>query len=211
MTHTVYCLAKHPDKLAALIAEIDENVDAAQDISRYDQLRRLPYLRACIDESMRLRPALSAGMQRENPVQGATIAGNHIPGNVFVSVPAFVSHRNPAIYPDPESFIPERWLGECGKELQRYNMAFSAGGRVCIGKNIAYIELSMALAALVRRYTFALPSEDWKVQWEEHFNMWPTALPLVLRRRAKNIPADLDLVKPQEETMEQGTTVAGRT
>lgn len=101
----------------------------------------------------------------------------------MVSIPAFTAHRDPSIFPQPDAFYPERWLGDGGKAFQKHILTFSAGGRVCIGKNITLLEQSMLIAAMVRRYDFALPSPGWVMQWEEHFNMWPRSLPLVFRQR----------------------------
>lgn len=102
----------------------------------------------------------------------------------MVSIPAFTAHRDPAVFTSPAVYLPERWLGEAGKQLHKYTLTFSAGGRVCIGKNITMLEQSLLVAAVVRKYDFELPSSDWKMQWEEHFNMWPKALPLVFRPRS---------------------------
>lgn len=48
--------------------------------------------------------------------------------------------RNPEVFPSPENFIPERWLGESGKELEKWNVAFSKGSRQCLGMRYVYIE-----------------------------------------------------------------------
>ncbi|KAK3076034.1 hypothetical protein LTR53_000079 [Teratosphaeriaceae sp. CCFEE 6253] len=183
LTQVMHCLAKQPTALKKLRAEVDGAVEDTSSGPMYSQVRSLPYLRACLDEAMRLRPALTAGQQRETPPEGMTIAGEWVPGGVFVSVPAYVAHRDPVVFPEPEEFRPERWLGESGKLSQRYSLTFSQGGRVCIGKNITYIEQTMLVAAMVRRYNFVLPYEPWEVEWEEYFNLYPKSLPLRLSRR----------------------------
>lgn len=63
-----------------------------------------------------------------------------IPGNTTVLISPYVAHRNQRVFPDPESFNPERWLGESGKSLQQYFILFSTGARGCIGRNISYLE-----------------------------------------------------------------------
>ena len=61
---------------------------------------------------------------------------------------------DPAIFPDPERFDPERWLQE--KRLDKYLTNFSKGTRGCVGINLAYAELYLALAGVFRRFDFEL-------------------------------------------------------
>ena len=93
------------------------------------------------------------------------------------------SSSRPLHFPRSRFIQPERWLGEEAKNFQKYILTFSAGGRVCIGKNITYLEQSLLVAALVRRYDFELPSQAWKMEWEEYFNSWPKQLPVRFTRR----------------------------
>ncbi|KAF4463023.1 cytochrome P450 oxidoreductase, partial [Fusarium albosuccineum] len=71
---------------------------------------------------------------------------------------ALVAHRDESIYHEADKFIPERFLGDKGKELQSYLITFSAGARGCIGRNISYLEQAVLLASVVHRYEFALPA-----------------------------------------------------
>jgi cytochrome P450 len=181
----MYCLAKHPEKLSKLRDELADALpnNSGTDVPSYQQVRDLPYLRACLDEAMRLRPSLSPGLQRETPAEGVAIDGEWIPGNTMVSVSPFIAHRDPNVFPNPTSFVPERWLEEKSKDFSKYILTFSAGGRICIGKNIAYLEQTLLVAAVVRKYDFLLPSFAWQMGWEEYFNTWPKSLPLVFSYR----------------------------
>lgn len=81
----MYCLAKNPEKLAVLRKELDAALGGSEDDMGHDnisyaQVRGLPYLKACLDESMRLRPALSAGQQRRTPPEGMTVGGTWVEG-----------------------------------------------------------------------------------------------------------------------------------
>jgi cytochrome P450 len=67
-------------------------------------------------------------------------------------------------------FIPERWLESKARDLQESFIAFSAGARRCIERNISYLEQSVSLATVVNRYEFAL---DWEIERLETFNLWP--------------------------------------
>lgn len=183
----LYCLAKHPEQLARLRDELSTNVPEPGKTSTYAPVRSLPYLRACLDESLRLRPPLSAGAQRMTPPEGMSIAGLWIDGGINVSVAPHVLHRDKSIFGhDPEEYRPERWI-DCGDEtkkiMQRHFLTFNAGARVCLGKNITYMEQMMLVAAVVMRYDFTLPSDDWQIEWDEYFNLWPKRLPLSFRLR----------------------------
>lgn len=57
--------------------------------------------------------------------------------------------------PNPDSFDPERWLGDAGKKLQSSFITYSAGARGCIGKNITYLEQTALVASLFHNYELA--------------------------------------------------------
>jgi cytochrome P450 len=180
----MYYLLREPRAFLRLRQEVDEAVDSDECVVSYSAVKNLPYLRACLDESMRLSPPLASGLSRKTPPEGMTIDGHWISGNTTVAVPAYTAHRNPKMFPDAEKFRPERWLEDGAKEAQASFIPFSQGARGCIGRNITYIEQSMLMATLVRRYDFELPRDGWELTHEETFNLWTGPLPLKVRRRA---------------------------
>lgn len=184
LTHVMYYLLRHPKALSRLRQEIDQAVENDVVIASDAAVRNLPYLRACLDESLRLSPPVAFGINRKTPETGMYIDGHWIPGGTTVAVPAYTAHRNTDIFDEPEEFRPERWLGDGAKTAQASFIPFSTGGRGCIGRNISYMEQSILVATLIRRYDFELPSPDWQLQWEEAFNLWPGPMPLLIRLRA---------------------------
>jgi cytochrome P450 len=185
LTHALYYLLKNPDKLYKLREELDTCLGDDNTIPAYAAVKNVAYLRACLDESLRLSPPVSFGLERKTPSEGTSISGKWIAGDTLVSVPAYLAHRDPSIFPDPEKYMPERWITEESRTVQKYFIPFSTGARGCIGRNISYIEQHVLLASLLRRYEFALPHPEWELQWEERFNLWPCAMPLRLWRRSK--------------------------
>ncbi|RFU29840.1 hypothetical protein B7463_g6505, partial [Scytalidium lignicola] len=185
LTHALYYLIKNPSKLAKLREEVASAFSNDSTIVPYAKVKNLPYLKACLDESLRITPPVSFGLPRKTPPEGTLIIGKFIPGNTAVSVPAYVTHRDPDIFPQPEEYRPERWLEdeEKAKEMRNYFIPFSAGARGCIGRNISYLEQHVLIATLVHRYDFALPHKNWVLDWEEAFNMWPSQMPLKVWRR----------------------------
>jgi cytochrome P450 len=185
MSNAMFLLLKNPQCLAKLRDEIDTVLDEEDDaVAPYDKVRHLPYLRACLDEALRIFPPTSFGLPRRTPAEGSIILDDFIPGETSVSISAYVAHRNPTLFPDPEKFRPERWLGENGKELQPYFITFSAGARGCIGRNISYLEQTVVLATVVHRYEMALQSPDWEPSRRETFNLSPGPMPVKIWRRA---------------------------
>jgi len=73
------------------------------------ELRELPYLNGVINETLRIHTAAPAPFPRLVPAEGADLAGYSLAGGVEVSAQAYSMHRDPAIFPDPDEFRPERW------------------------------------------------------------------------------------------------------
>lgn len=111
------------------------------------------------------------------------VLDNYIAGGTSVSMSAFVVHRNEAVFRQADKYVPERWLGEEGKALQPYFIAFSAGSRGCIGRNISYLEQTVLLASVLHRYEFALPHPDWEVERLETMNCLLGKMPVKVWRR----------------------------
>lgn len=188
MTNVLFQLLKNPSSMKKVVQEIDDALSDDEDeaengVIPYDKVKHLPYLRACLDESLRLFPPTPHGLPRETPPGGTNILGDYIPGSVSVAFSAFVAHRNESTFPQADKYIPERWLGEEAKSLQPYFLAFSAGARGCIGRNISYLEQTVVLASVLRRYEFALCSPDWEIERLETMNWLLGEMPIKVWRR----------------------------
>ncbi|KAK5166467.1 uncharacterized protein LTR77_008010 [Saxophila tyrrhenica] len=188
----LYFLMKNPDKMNKLRDEIDaagkagKLSDFIQDIEARNEL---PYLNAVIKEAMRLHPSVGFLFERHIPPEGATICGKYLPGGTIVGINPWVLQHNPEVFPNPESFEPERWLEtEKNKEelanMEKHFFSFGAGSRVCMGRNISQIEMRKIIPLLVREFDMSLEGDgEWKVK-----NVWFTQqhMPTVrLRRREK--------------------------
>lgn len=184
LTHVMYHLLKTPAALSQLRQEIDAHaVYGGHEVVTYASVKNLPYLRGCLDESLRLLPPVSGGLHRVTPPEGLMIDGHWIPGKTIVAVPIYTAHRNPEIFKEPKEYKPERWLTEQNKEAQASFIPFSAGARGCIGRNITYIEQMILMATIIQRYEFEFAFAQWELCHEEAFNLWPGPMPLKIRRR----------------------------
>lgn len=183
LANVMHQLLQNPEALRHLREEIDAVLEPDETVAPYDKVKHLPYLRACLDESLRLHPPTPHGLPRTTPPQGMNIMGEWVPGNTTVSMSALVAHRSNA-FASADEFIPERWLGEEGKALQSYFITFSAGSRGCIGRNISYLEQTVFVATMVHRYEFALP-EGFMMQRRETMNWILGEMPVKVWRRSK--------------------------
>lgn len=184
LSHIMELLLQHPEHLQRLRAELDEVLDEDDEVAPYDKVKDLPFLRACIDEGLRLIPPTSAGLARRTPPEGAQILGEWIPGDTSVSMTIYSAHRDPEIFPDPEEFRPQRWVDvKDRKRMEPYFIPFSTGARGCIGRNISYLEQIVVVASTVHRYEFALASPSWKLQRHEAFNIIVGEMPLKIWQR----------------------------
>ena len=183
MVNVMYHLLRHPEVMKKLRDEVDMVLGPEEVIASYDKVKYLPYLRAVLDESLRITPPTTFGLPRRTPPEGCAIASDFIPGDTTVSISAYVAHRDESVFPEPEKFMPERWLGEGSRELQAGFVAFSTGARGCIGRNISYLEQTVLLASVVHRYEMVLPNENWEPERWEAANFMMKDLPSKIWRR----------------------------
>lgn len=164
----LYLLAKNLDKRAKLEAEVDSLGHAPA----YEELEKLPYTLAVLKESMRLYPP--AYLIARRAIEPVTIGETHVKKNTIVMVNVLGIQRRADLFPEPESFAPERFLGDFEKQLPRCAyFPFGAGPRVCIGTHFALMEGHVLLAALLRRFRFDLVDPKAKIEMDSLVTLRP--------------------------------------
>lgn len=141
--------------------------DIAERNDRYTsaKLDSLSYLRAVIDESLRMRPTSTPLPRITPPDKGSSVAGidNIPPGTRINSFQWFV-HRDPAKWDHVHEWRPERWLQrDSDKKTFREDVlwAFVSGPRTCLGNNLSYYIMQHILAAIFSNFSFtALPRAE---------------------------------------------------
>jgi hypothetical protein len=133
-----------PDSLCFLMWEISQPVSFHVQRRLQEEIRanpgqppeQLSYLDAVVLEGLRCFPAIPMSLPRYVPSGGRTINNYFIPESAIVSCQAYSTHRiDQKVFPQPDSFNPDRWLDESGdSERKRLFFAFASGGRGCVGK-----------------------------------------------------------------------------
>lgn len=183
----MFYLARNPSFYTRLQSELSEVFPDGPETFDYNILSRslsdVPMLDAIINETLRLIPAVPSGNPRVTPPEGLIIplANQNgktedlfIPGDVDVYVPPYWVHRDPKIFPDPEAFIPDRWVSENHDKLategsvsekreKSYTIGpkemdaffpFQVGQYACAGKHLAMWEMRSFLARLALGFGF---------------------------------------------------------
>lgn len=140
-------LAEHAD----VEARLHDEVDALDGPPSFESLDRLPYTRAVVSESMRVRPP--AWIFGREAARDVVLGGVPLRRGTTLLVSMYYLHRDPRFWPDPERVDPERFSTEARAERHKFAyLPFSAGRRGCIGEQFAWAELVLALAALAQRW-----------------------------------------------------------
>jgi cytochrome P450 len=155
LSWTWYLLSQHPEVEAALHAEVDgvpaERLGA-------EDLARLPFARAVLSESMRLFPP--AWILGRRALEAYRIGEHEVPARTIVLMSQWIVHRDPRWWPEADRFLPARWMpGGSALDPARPRFSyfpFGAGTRVCIGEQFAWLEGTLALATIARRWQLRL-------------------------------------------------------
>lgn len=162
----LFYLSRYPECYKALAHEIRSTFSSSKEIRSGSQLASCKYLRACIEESMRINPPALATLWREQAEDShgpVTVDGHAVPRGTQVGVNIYALHHNEDYFPDPFAFKPERWLETSGSmtsedsarsKSQKAFIPFIVGPRACAGKAMVYLEVSLAVAKILWFFDF---------------------------------------------------------
>ncbi|PWY83512.1 cytochrome P450 [Aspergillus heteromorphus CBS 117.55] len=161
---TVFYLVRNPRAMAHLTQEIRSSFASVEEIVTGPKLNELVYLKACLDEALRLAPAVPGAPPREVMDGGALVDGVFLPGGTDCGTPTYSIHRQPDYYRFPAAYLPERWIegAVCHSGSEKWETTrdavelarrafcpFSIGPRGCIGKSMAFMEMRLTIARLL--------------------------------------------------------------
>lgn len=170
-------LSKHPE----ILARLREDVDALDgEIPSLEQLRNMKYLRAVLNESLRLYPVIPHNSRKALEDTFLPVGGGKdgtspvfVPKGHTVQWSLFAMHRRKDLYgEDADLFKPERWLDQNDRKGLRVGwefLPFNGGPRVCIGQQFALTEVSYITIRLLQEFS-QLESRD-PEPWREHFTL----------------------------------------
>jgi len=182
----IWLLHRHPECLARAREEIDR-VAGPRDGWTPESFAALPYLEACANETMRLKPvAPSLVMQA---LRDTVIGDVRVPARTLVWGALRVDPLRDELFEAAASFRPERWI-EGGHErsatsANRVSMPFGAGPRVCPGRNLAMTEMKMALAVLLGSFEIESVATAGGGEPAEQLSFTMAPEPLTMRLRAR--------------------------
>jgi len=151
LTWLFYICAERP----GLVARMREEIDAVigHDEVRFDQLRRLPFLRAVFRETLRLYPPIT--FMPRVALEDTTIGPRRLPRGALVMISPWTLHRHRDYWSEPHAFRPERFLPENDAALvDGAYIPFGQGPHTCVGAGFAQTESLLIISELLRRFDF---------------------------------------------------------
>jgi cytochrome P450 len=153
LSWALYLVSQAPDVRARLEEEVD-SVLADRPIEP-DDMTRLPFVRAVLEEAMRLYPPVP--FMSRAAIEDDRVAGYKVPRGTLVVVAPWILHRHRTLWTDAGAFDPDRFMDGRRDAIERFAyLPFGAGPRVCIGASFALQEAIVVLAEIVRTMRFDL-------------------------------------------------------
>jgi cytochrome P450 len=151
---------------ASLAANPEVQQRAYEEVAQVEDLqsvvsdpRSLPYLGAIIRETLRLYPPASMVIRRTKFDE--ELGGYQIPAGTDLTLNIWCMHRDPKVFENADSFMPDRWVDADAASLKRMQdhwVPFMVGARSCIGQQFSLMEMRVVIATLLRKFSVQLES-----------------------------------------------------
>ncbi|XP_066294391.1 cytochrome P450 2U1-like [Branchiostoma lanceolatum] len=147
-----------PEEQQKVQAELDSVLGTDHDVPTLAHRSQLPYTEATIMEIMRIRAIAPLSVPHAT-TEDTTFRGYTIPAKTQVLSNIWSAQMDPEFWPDPDKFDPRRFLDCNGRVVSRPEsfLPFSTGRRVCLGEQLAKMELFLIFSSLMKHFTFKLP------------------------------------------------------
>lgn len=214
----IQALLLYPHIQAKGQAELD-SVIGANRMPTLDDMAQLPYVRACVKETLRWHPAAILGAFPHAASEDDTYNGHRIPKGAIILMNTWAIHRDPARYENPSVFDPERFIGDnttssesanCIDVSKRDHFGFGAGRRICPGLNIADRSMLLGVARIFWAFDVkpkkgkALPKQD---DFEPGFVAIPKRFDVDVRPRSEGRK---EIVRREWEKAKEGLDKDGQ-
>ncbi|KAJ4135277.1 hypothetical protein NW768_004899 [Fusarium equiseti] len=160
LTVALWHITKHQAISNELVESLFRNIPDAKTIPNLPVLEKIPILNAIVKESVRIASAVPGRLPRIVPSHAALfVDGKKVPEGTIVGMSAYTMNRNQEHWgQNADEFHPHRWLIGDSAAMEQNMASFSKGRRSCIGQPLAYAELHIVLAYLLRNFDFELAS-----------------------------------------------------
>lgn len=156
LSWTFYLLAKHPEYIEQIRSEVNGVYGSGE--LNYEGFRKLKNTINILNEAMRMYPPF--WMVDRISVNDDEINDFFIPKNTMVSVYIYGVHHNEEVWNKPFDFNPSRFNADPGNQRHQFaHVPFGGGPRVCIGQNMAMMQILLVLVSIVRNYNFSLATD----------------------------------------------------
>jgi cytochrome P450 len=176
LSGVTYWLLRTPDTMKKVTSEVRQAFDSEDQLDFVNATAKLPYMRACLNEAMRIYPPVPTGLRRITQEPSTEISGVQIAAGCYVSVHQLAAYRSSRRFYQPMTFAPERWLPEAPEQFASDDKAvfqpFSVGPRNCIGKNLAYNEVGLVLARVLWNFDLELCDESKEWHQQKSYTLW---------------------------------------
>lgn len=200
---TIFYLVRNPRAMELLKKEVRESFNSVEEIITGGKLNELTYLKACIDEALRLAPAVPGALPREAMEGGAVVDGVFLPAGTDCGTPIYSIHRQERYYREPLEYVPERWIEgatcrasgtswsttkEAVEVARRAFCPFSIGPRGCIGKSMAFMEMRLTVARMMFLFDIELANREGEdegghLALVDHFTSAKNGPNVIIRKR----------------------------
>jgi sterol 14-demethylase len=187
---TLIELLRHPEIMAGVNDELDELYADGSEVS-FQALREIPLLESALKEALRLHPPLILLLRVA--MEDLTYGDFHIAAGKFVGASPSICNRIPEDFPDPDAFVPARYLQ--GREEDRANpwtwIPFGAGRHRCVGAAFAMMQLKAIFSVLLQGWEFgaAQPLESYRNDHSKMVVQLQQPCRVRYRRRTREVPA----------------------
>ncbi|TFY65879.1 hypothetical protein EVG20_g5213 [Dentipellis fragilis] len=192
LSYLCWELSRRADITRNLQAELDHAMPDSRVVPDINVLQKLPYLNAFVKEGLRIYSAVPSLLERvvpasttKNGVFSETfdLMGFELPAGTVVATQGWSMHRDPSVFPSPDTFLPDRWLETPGNadqlaRMAQFMMPFGTGSRQCGGQNFAQIMLRIMIAVIARNFDVITPSEtnEKSMEIRDSFVVFPASM-----------------------------------
>ncbi|KAJ2077533.1 hypothetical protein H4R24_005072 [Coemansia sp. RSA 988] len=180
LSWTIHYLMLYPQICQKAVNEVRSRFPRYHLITYAEGKTQLPYIEACIYESLRIRAVTGTTLSRVVPKEGATFQGYSLPGGTQINVNIAGANHHQQTWEAPRRFMPERFIEN---EAAKHDVfTFSSGVRICPGRKLAFYEMMTILANLLKDYDIVMAEDSLFVPGRLDENGYPMAMP-----RAQNL------------------------